>query len=48
MSANDGPESSFCVFPELRVEFRRRQIDHGVMRFLHTRDDERIYDSLGV
>lgn len=48
MSANDCPEPAFRIVPERRVEFRRRQIEHGVIRFLHARDDERIYDSLGV
>jgi hypothetical protein len=41
-SANDRPESAFRVLPERRVEFRRRQIEHGVVGLVHARDDERV------
>jgi hypothetical protein len=33
------------VLPERRVEFRRRQIEHGVVGLVHARDDERIYEA---
>ena len=41
-SANDRPESAFSVSPERCVEFRRRQIEHGVEVLSDARDDERV------
>ena len=44
-SANDRRESALRILPERRVEFRRRQIENGVVGLVHARDDERIYES---
>jgi uncharacterized protein len=41
-SADDRPESVFRVLPERRVEFPRRQIEHGVVGLAHARDVERV------
>src|SRR5438094_10663595 len=41
-SANDRPESAFRVLPERRVEFRRRQIENGVVGLVRARDDDRV------
>jgi hypothetical protein len=45
MSANDCPEPAFRIVPDRRVEFSRRQIEHGVVGLVHAWDDERIYEA---
>src|SRR6185436_4322363 len=44
-SANDGHESVLHILPERRVELRWRQIEHGGVGPVQTRDDECVYEA---